>query len=80
LILNAGEPLMPVPPAERMVLRDLGQFVVMGEPVAVMGAGAHRPLSKRAEQANPRSTWSSVRTGYPIQTPGGPNGGQKVHG
>src|SRR6516225_2337844 len=52
---------------------DLGQFVVTGEPVAVMGGGAQWPLPKRAVQTNPYFTWSSARAGFPsIQARGGP--------
>ena len=59
---------------------DLGQFVVTGEPVAVMGGGAQWPLPKRAVQTNPYFTWSSARAGFPsIQARGGPEG-QKVRG
>ena len=60
---------------------DLGQFVVTGEPVAVMGGGAHRPLPKRG--ANQPVLYVEFRKdGVPVDP--GPwwaaNEGQKVRG
>jgi hypothetical protein len=52
---------------------DLGQFVVTGEPVAVMGGGAQSAVAKAGGAANPYYMWSSARTGFPsIQAHGGP--------
>jgi hypothetical protein len=39
----------------KILLGDLGQFVVTGEPAAVMAAELNRPLPKLAVQANPYS-------------------------
>ena len=58
---------------------DLGQFVVTGEPVAVMGGGAQLP--KRAVQTNPYFK-EFRKDGVPVDP--GPwwavNEGQKVRG
>jgi septal ring factor EnvC (AmiA/AmiB activator) len=52
---------------------DLGQFVVTGEPVAVLGDGTQWAVAK-AGGANQRVLYvESVRTGYKsIQAHGGP--------
>ena len=80
MILHAGEPLMPVPPAER--ISDLGQFVGMGEPVAVMGGGAQSALVKAGGTSQPVLYVEFRKDGIPLDPDPGwaANGGQKVRG
>ena len=73
LILNAGDGYHVLLAGMERISVDLGQFVLTGEPVAVMGgrradAGRHRDRFA----ASPFSMWSSVRTGLPsIRAHGG---------
>ena len=59
---------------------DLAQFVVTGEPVAVMGGGAQSAVAKAGGANQPVLYVEFRRTGFPsIQARGGPKG-QKVRG
>ena len=58
----------------------LGQFVVTGEPVAVMGGGAQSAVAKAGGANQPVLYVEFRRTGFPsIQACGGPEG-QKGRG
>ncbi len=83
LILNAGGGYHVLLAGMERISVDLGQFVVTGEPVAVMGAGRKSAAALRDRLAASRcSTSSSERTGHPsIQAHGGPQAeGEKVRG
>ena len=61
---------MPVPPAENS---DLGQFVVMGEPVAIMGGGVQSALVKAGGTSQPVLYVEFRKDGIPsTQIHGGP--------
>jgi septal ring factor EnvC (AmiA/AmiB activator) len=61
---------------------DLGQFVVTGEPVAVMGSGAHLTADKAGGTSQPVLYVEFRKDGIPVDP--GPwwaaNEGQKVRG
>ena len=64
---------MPVPPRSGIVLRDLGQFVVTGEPVAVMGGGAQSAVVKAGGTSQPvLYVQFRKERDTPTQTHGGP--------
>ena len=75
LILNAGA-------AGGIVFRDLGQFVVTDEPVAVMGGGAQSAVAKAGGASQPVLYVEFRKDGIPVDP--GPwwaaNEGQKVRG
>ena len=75
LILNAGA-------AGGIVLRDLGQFVVTGEPVAVMGGGAQSAVVKAGGTSQPVLYVEFRKDGIPVDPDPwwAANGGQKVRG
>ena len=74
LILNAGGGYHVLLAGMDRISVDLGQFVLTGEPVAVMGSGAQCGRGPGDDQQPVRcSTSSSARTGHPsIQARGGP--------
>ena len=59
MILNAGA-------AGGIVLRDLGQFVVTGEPVAVMGGGAQSAVAKAGGASQPVLYVEFRKDGIPL--------------
>ena len=59
MILNAGA-------AGGIVLRDLGQFVVTGEPVAVMGGGVQSEFRKDGIPVDP-GPWSAANEGQKVR-------------
>ena len=75
MLLNAGAA------ASGIVLRDLGQFVVTGEPVAVMGGGAQSAVVKAGGASQPvlYVQFRKERDTRPRPMVA-PNGGQKVRG
>ena len=82
LILNAGGGYHVLLAGMERISVDLGQFVVTGEPVAVMGSGAQSPLLKRAAASQPVLYVEFRKDGIPVDP--GPwwaaNEGQKVRG
>ena len=82
LILNAGGGYHVLLAGMERISVDLGQFVVTGEPVAVMGGGAQSPLLKRAVTSQPVLYVEFRKDGIPVDP--GPwwaaNEGQKVRG
>jgi murein hydrolase activator len=75
LILNAGA-------AGGIVLRDLGQFVVTGEPVAVMGGGAQSAFAQAGGASQPILYVEFRKDGIPVDPAPwwATNEGQKVRG
>ena len=65
LILNAGGGYHVLLAGMERISVDLGQFVLTGEPVAVMGAGRNRPPPSRPAQASRSCISSFARTGPP---------------
>jgi murein hydrolase activator len=59
LILNAGA-------AGGIVFRDLGQFVVTGEPVAVMGGGVQSAVAKAGGASQPVLYVEFRKDGIPV--------------
>ena len=59
MILNAGA-------AGGIVLRDLGQFVVTGEPVAVMGGGVQSAVAKAGGASQPVLYVEFRKDGIPL--------------
>jgi murein hydrolase activator len=80
LILNAGECRCRL--RSRIDLRDLGQFVVMDEPVAVMGGGAQSAVVKAGGTSQPALYVEFRKDGIPLDPDpwGAASGGQKVRG
>ena len=72
LILNAGGGYHVLLAGMDRISVDLGQFVLTGEPVAVMGSGSQSPPSLRLVRASRCSMSSFGKTGPPsIQAHGG---------
>ena len=79
MILNAGGGYNVLLAGMERISVDLGQFVVTGEPVAVMGE-AQSAVAKAGGASQPVLYLEFRRTGFPsIQARGGPEG-QKVRG
>ena len=72
LILNAGGGYHVLLAGMERISVDLGQFVLTGEPVAVMGSGSQAPRPSQPAPSSPFSMWSSAKTALPsIPAPGG---------
>ena len=73
---------MPVAPGNCLMdIRDLGQFVVTGEPVAVMGGGAQSAVAKAGGASQPVLYVEFRKDGIPSTRPMvGRNEGQEVRG
>ena len=67
LIPNAGGGFHVLLAGMEWISVDLGQFVVTGEPVAVMGGGAQSAAAVAG--ANPYYVWNSARTMSPSSRP-----------
>lgn len=82
LILNAGGGYHVLLAGMERISVDLGQFVVTGEPVAVMGSGAHLTADKAGGTSQPVLYVEFRKDGIPVDP--GPwwaaNEGQKVRG
>jgi murein hydrolase activator len=82
LILNAGGGYHVLLAGMERISVDLGQFVVTGEPVAVMGGGAHLTADKAGGTSQPVLYVEFRKDGIPVDP--GPwwaaNEGQKVRG
>ena len=82
LILNAGGGYHVLLAGMERISVDLGQFVVTGEPVAVMGSGAHITAAKAGGTSQPVLYVEFRKDGIPVDP--GPwwaaNEGQKVRG
>ena len=82
LILNAGGGYHVLLAGMERISVDLGQFVVTGEPVAVMGGGAHLTAGKAGGTSQPVLYVEFRKDGIPVDP--GPwwaaNEGQKVRG
>jgi murein hydrolase activator len=82
LILNAGGGYHVLLAGMERISVDLGQFVVTGEPVAVMGGGAHLTVDKAGGTSQPVLYVEFRKDGIPVDP--GPwwaaNEGQKVRG
>ena len=82
LILNAGGGYHVLLAGMERISVDLGQFVVTGEPVAVMGSGAHLTVDKAGGTSQPVLYVEFRKDGIPVDP--GPwwaaNEGQKVRG
>jgi murein hydrolase activator len=82
LILNAGDGYHVLLAGMERISVDLGQFVVTGEPVAVMGGGAQSTVVKAGASSQPVLYVEFRKDGIPVDP--GPwwaaNEGQKVRG
>src|SRR5262249_11521826 len=82
LILNAGGGYHVLLAGMERISVDLGQFVVTGEPVAVMGGGAQLAVAKAGGASQPVLYVEFRKDGVPVDP--GPwwavNEGQKVRG
>jgi murein hydrolase activator len=82
LILNAGGGYHVLLAGMERISVDLGQFVVTGEPVAVMGGGAQSAVAKAGGANQPVLYVEFRKDGIPVDP--GPwwaaNEGQKVRG
>jgi septal ring factor EnvC (AmiA/AmiB activator) len=82
LILNAGDGYHVLLAGMERISVDLGQFVVTGEPVAVMGGGAQSAVAKAGGANQPVLYVEFRKDGIPVDP--GPwwaaNEGQKVRG
>ena len=82
LILNAGGGYHVLLAGMERISVDLGQFVVTGEPVAVMGGGAQSAVAKASGASQPVLYVEFRKDGVPVDP--GPwwaaNEGQKVRG
>jgi len=82
LILNAGGGYHVLLAGMERISVDLGQFVVTGEPVAVMGGGAQSAVAKAGGESQPVLYVEFRKDGVPVDP--GPwwavNEGQKVRG
>ena len=82
MILNAGGGYHVLLAGMERISVDLGQFVVTGEPVAVMGGGAQSAVAKAGGASQPVLYAEFRKDGAPVDP--GPwwavNEGQKVRG